>query len=47
MRKYIAIFILVGAGLPIPAFINIALSDSSLVEKHYKDATTYHDLGEF
>ena len=41
MLKYLAIFILCGA------FINTALSDSSPVEKHYKDATAYHDLGEF
>ena len=41
MLKYLAIFILCSA------FINIALSDSSPVEKHYKDATAYHDLGEF
>ena len=41
MLKYLAIFILCSA------FIDIALSDSSPVEKHYKDATTYHDLGEF
>lgn len=47
MRKYIIIFILVGAGFSSPTFINIAVSDSSRVEKHYKDATTYHDLGEF
>lgn len=47
MLKYFTIFILVGAGFPSPTFINIALSDSSRVEKHYKDATTYHDLGEF
>lgn len=47
MRKYIAIFILVGAGLSSPAFINIALSNTSPTEKYYKSATTYHDLGEF
>lgn len=47
MLKYFTIFILVGAGFPSPIFINIALSDSSPVETHYKDATTYHDLGEF
>ena len=47
MLKYFTIFILVGAGFPSPFLINIALSDSSRVEKHYKDATTYHDLGEF
>ena len=47
MRKYIIIFILVGAGLPIPAFINIAVSDTSPAEASYKSATTYHDLGEF
>ena len=41
MLKYLIIFILCSD------FINIALSDSSLVEKHYKDAATYHDLGEF
>ncbi|MCY3721917.1 MAG: tetratricopeptide repeat protein [Candidatus Poribacteria bacterium] len=47
MRKYIIIFILVGAGLPIPAFINIAVSDTSPAEAYYQSATTYHDLGEF
>ena len=41
MLKYFAIFILCNA------FINIALSDASLAEKHYKDAITYHDLEEF
>ena len=41
MLKYLAIFILCSA------FINIALSDSSPIEKHYKDATAYHNLGEF
>ena len=41
MLKYFAIFILCSA------FINIALSDSSSVEKHYKNATAYHDVGEF
>ena len=40
MLKYLTLFIL-------SIFINIALSDSSPVEKHYKDATAYHDLGEF
>ncbi|MCE2413727.1 tetratricopeptide repeat protein [Candidatus Poribacteria bacterium] len=41
MLKYLLISILCSA------FINIALSDSPLAEKHYKDATAYHDLGEF
>ena len=41
MLKYLTLFILCSI------FINIALSDSSPVEKHYKDATAYHDLGEF
>ena len=41
MLKYLAIFILCNT------FINIAFSDSSLAEKHYKDAITYHNLEEF
>ena len=41
MLKYLAIFILCNT------FINISFSDSSLAEKHYKDATTYHNLEEF
>ena len=41
MLKYLAILILCGA------FINTALSDAASVDKHYKDATAYHDLGEF
>ena len=41
MLKYLALFILCSV------FINTASSDSSSVEKHYKNATAYHDLGEF
>ena len=41
MLKYLAIFILCSVS------VNTALSDSSPVEKHYKSATVYHDLGEF
>ena len=41
MLKYLTIFILCST------FINIAVSNASSVEKHYKDATAFHDLGEF
>ena len=41
MLKYLAIFILCSVS------VNTALSDPSSAEEHYKDATTYHDLGEF
>ena len=41
MLKYLTLFILCSA------FINTASSDPSLAEKHYKDATTYHNLEEF
>ena len=41
MLKYLAILILCSAPT------NIALSDPSSAEEHYKSATTYHDLGEF
>ena len=47
MLKYLAILILVGAGLTSPAFINAALSDTSPAEAYYKSATAYHELGEF
>ena len=41
MLKYLTLFILCSI------FINTALSDASPVEKHYRDAIAYHDLGEF
>lgn len=41
MLKYLAIFILCSVSA------NTTLSDSSPAEEHYKDATAYHDLGEF
>ena len=41
MLKYLTLFILCSI------FINTASSDASPVEKHYREATAYHDLGEF
>ena len=41
MLKYLTILILCSTS------INIAFSNASSAEKHYKDATAYHDLGKF
>ena len=41
MLKYLAIFILCSVS------VNTALSDTSPAGAYYKNATAYHDLGEF